>query len=327
MLSERQIIEIVNRRIPSDARRKTACFESDAERLELDGRELLLTTDEFSSEDCFPAEDGYLLGWSIAAGAITDILASGGRPRFYCHALTASSAWTEAYLGELCRGVADVLSAYEVSFAGGDVGLAGEFRCTATVIGVPGERPLSRVGARAGDAVYMTGAVGAGNLNAAIALFGGVAATRFVLRPGEARTIARHATACIDTSDGVFRAMNTIADLNGVGYAVERLPYLEAGLQFAGLLGVPEELLFLGESGEYELLFTVGPDEEARLREDARARDYEVARIGQVVPAERGRVLRRGSGEVRLDDFDTGARAFKNADEYLAALMGWVRQW
>ena len=78
------------------------------------------------------------------------------------------------------------------------------------------------------------------------------------------------ASCCIDTSDGVCAALNALADLNACGYAVANLPYLAAGLGFCRRASLPGTLLFLGECGEYELLFTVRPERDEAFLIEAR---------------------------------------------------------
>ncbi|MCL1875080.1 MAG: hypothetical protein FWF87_02325 [Synergistaceae bacterium] len=105
--------------------------------------------------------------------------------------------------------------------------------------------PASRGGKSAGffelihkDSIYITGKIGAGNLQAL------KIKKRFTLRNAEAEVVRQHATSCIDTSDGAWNAVNLIAAQSKVGYELHDLPYDATGLRITNTLGWPKELLF-----------------------------------------------------------------------------------
>jgi thiamine-monophosphate kinase len=306
--------------------RLNGCFESDAEVIQLNGARCLFTTDEFCAEDLFREDNPYALGWNIAVGAISDILACGGVPRFYAHALTVDARWDKDYVTRFGEGVRDVLEATGTRFIGGDCGRAREWRCTASVIGTCEQAPVLRRGAAAGELIYLSGPIGAGNLEAALREnFGQQMAqpkTQFALRLRESALMRQYATACIDTSDGVWSALDTIVNLNACGYAVAGLPYLEAGRQFCARAGLPESILFFGQCGEYELLFTLKPEHEPAFLDEARQNSLQFYRLGQLTHA--GRVLREKEGELDLASLDLQARDFAGPREYLAALLAWL---
>ena len=349
MMSEHDICELLSSLLPSG--RLNRCFESDAEVLDFEGRRCLFTTDEFSAEDLFRENDPYALGWNIAVGGISDILASGGRPLFYAHALTVERRWTGEYVSQFGCGVRDALVASGTRFIGGDCGRSEIWRCTVSVIGSCEGPPVLRLGAVPGDLIYLSGSVGAGNLEAALTLdlasasdvqrppriseFGFPSASgasdfgsrvRFPLRLAEAAVMRKHASACMDTSDGVCAALNTLADLNGCGFTVASLPYLPAGVRYLEQIGLPTPLLFLGECGEYELLFAVKPQHEAMLLEEARNTGLGFHRLG--VFTTNGRELREGGRTLDLGSLRLHARDFEHPQQYLTALLHWLEeQW
>jgi thiamine-monophosphate kinase len=324
MMSEHDICELLSSLLPSG--RLNRCFESDAEILDFEGRRCLFTTDEFSAEDLFQESDPYCLGWNIAVGGISDILASGGRPLFYAHALTVDRRWDAKYLSQFGCGVRDVLLASGTRFIGGDCGRSETWRCTVSVIGSCEGPPVLRRGAAPGDIIYLSGSVGAGNLEAALTLHGSAEPirTQFAVRGTEAAVMRKYAAACMDTSDGVCAALNTLADLNGCGYAVENPPYLPAGVRHLEAAGWPGTLLFLGECGEYELLFAVKPQHEAMLLAEARSAGLVFHRLGAFMPS--GRVLREGGRTLDLSSLRMHARDFEQPQQYLQALLQWLGQ-
>ncbi len=345
-LSEHAICELLSGRLPSG--RLNQCFESDAEVIVLNGGQCLFTMDEFSGEDLFREGDARLLGWNIAVGAISDIYACGGRPLYYAHALTVNERWDGRYVGGFGEGVRDVLEATGARFIGGDCGRSRLWRCTVSVLGACDGTPILRRGAAPGDGIYLSGQVGAGNLEAALRLAeagaapgqglalpaaalagnpnGGPAASwkldwvmRLPVRRQESMLVKKFASACIDTSDGVWAGLNALGDLNGCGYAVADLPYLEAGLDFCGRLSRPRSLLFLGECGEYELLFTVRPEREEPLMAAAREQGCRLHRLGSMTAGPRS--LREEGRTTDLASWHIRARDYATPEEYLEALV------
>jgi len=324
MIPERTICELLSSILPRG--RVNGCFESDAEILRLNGREHLFTMDEFSAEDSFREDDPYALGWNIAAGAISDIFAAGGMPLYYAHALTVSPTWDTQYLTRFGHGVRDVLRKTETGFLGGDCGRSELWRCTVAVIGSCLGPPVRRRGAEPGDDIYISGPVGAGNLEAALRLpagragpWAGSVKIRFPVRRRESVLMTRHASACIDTSDGVWAALNTLADLNKCGFAVGDLPYVGQGLQFCQAAGVPKILLFLGECGEYELLFTVRPNQRHAFLSEAQHSGCAFHRLGEMTRT--GRSVNEDGRIVNLEGLHIEARDYETPQRYLEALM------
>jgi thiamine-monophosphate kinase len=327
MISERTICDVLGGLLP--AGRLNRAFESDAEIIQLGRSRYLFTTDEFSAEDLFGETDAYALGRNVAAGACSDILACGGVPVYYAHAVTVDDHWDLKYLRRFGRGVRAVLQATGARFIGGDCGRASQWRCTASVIGTCRGRPISRRGAMPGQAIYVSGVIGAGNLQAAarIAPAGGAMrrkTLRLPVRLREAAIMRRHAAACIDTSDGLCAALDMLAEVNGCGYRVTDLPYVRAGVRLAAQTGLPQTLLALGGCGEYELLFTIPPHRERALVRDAATAGCRFHRLGVVTKA--GRVLREGDRELDLGSLRLLARDFGTAQEYLAALVAWLKE-
>lgn len=297
-MKERELIEKLTELMPKTSQQKNRLFESDSEVLSFAGENMLFTTDEFSSEDMFIEKDPYILGHNIAVGAISDIYASGGVPMFYAHSLTINKLFNKKFLENFHKGVADVLKTAGAAFIGGDFGSAEEWRCCASVIGVS-ERPVLRSGAKPGDNIYITGKVGGGNLQAAARIYNVDAVKiKFKLRKDEAEIIQQFATSCMDTSDGVFNAINTISLMSGIGFELFNIPYIKTGMIAAKLLGLPKEMLFLCECGEYELLFTS-------------SRELPFYRIGTVT--EKGKSLNNKD----ISKINISAREFENMADYL----------
>lgn len=333
---EKEMIELINGYLPRSAEQRNKLFEADAEiigcrtgNFGLLGENLLFSIDEFSEEDLLRDEDPYVLGWNMALGTIGDILAVGGTPRYYGHSLVIRNSWSKEYVAELSRGIAAVLEKTETAFLGGDLGISPIWRYTGSVIGELKGEPLLRSGAEPGDVIYVTGLIGGGNADAALKMYGNSPLFKrlvprwknsFSLRCREAGLIKKYSRCCIDTSDGVFNALQTISQLSGTGFTVGDLPYVKSGVFLAKALSMPVELLFLGECGEYELLFTLSKEKEEAFITEAKEKELKFYRLGKIT--EPGRKLLRGKDIVfDLADYNLRARDYPGPREYLREVV------
>lgn len=329
MNKEKRIIALIDRIMPKSKAQLNRLHESDAEIVKFGQKDLLVTMDEFSQEDMLREHDPYNLGWNLAVGAISDILASGGRPLYYAHSMTINKNWTEDYIKAFSRGLSAVLRKANTSFIGGDFGQSEIWRYTAMCLGEPIHKPVLRSQAQEGDLLYLTGEVGAGNLEAVLQLYAhkpvlGAIIKKvkncFQLRIAESILVSKYATSCIDTSDGCFNALNTLAELSHKGYEVSRLPYLKYGLMAAELMRLPKTMLFLGECGEYELLCTIRSRDEEMFLAKARQQKLKFHKIGQIT-APGKKILQEDGRDKDLTQIDLSGRDFSDVKEYISELI------
>lgn len=334
-MNEIEIINQINRIIPRNKSQLNNCFESDSEIINFDDLQLLVNVDDFSREDMLRENDPYVLGWNLAVGGISDILASGGIPTFYSHAMTVGKDWDKRYIDEFCGGIADVLKQSDVSFIGGDLSKSADWRYTAVVIGKSAGRPVLRKGASAGDSIYISGEIGLGNFDAGLSLESenkdicqlyGSCKNRFSIRLLESEVIRHYASSCIDTSDGVFNALNVIAEINAVGYELKDIPYIKESIQLAVTLSLPKILFFICESGEYELLFTVSPDKEDAFLKTAEEKKLKFHHLGKIKPLSAdSKILYEGNRTINLSDLKVRARDYDDRKDYLNSIIQWLK--
>ncbi|MEL7564117.1 MAG: thiamine-phosphate kinase [Dehalobacterium sp.] len=333
MSRESDLIKKISTVMPRSEHQLNKLFESDAEIIEFGGSRMLFSIDEFSREDMMREHDPFTLGWNLAVGGVSDILAAGGRPLFYAHNMTVDKNWTEDYIKSFSQGVAGVLEKSQTSFMGGDFGRSNIWRYTAAVIGILEGKPLLRSGASAGDGIYLSGRIGAGNLEAFLKVYSEnkgaeklarVIRNRFFLRLDEAKLIRKYAKACTDTSDGVFNALNLLAEMSRTGYEVRDLPYIKTGEVLARMFSIPKTLLFLGECGEYELIFTVGTQNEEEFLLEAKNKGMKFFKIGRI--REKGRILNEDNREIDLSSLHVRARDFDDMREYIKVLVDFMEE-
>jgi len=332
MSKEKDLIELINKQMPRSTNQLNKLFEADSEIVDFHGHRLLYTMDEFSEEDLLRDEDPYVLGWNMAVGSISDILASGGKPTYYAHSLVIQNSWCQDYVSKLSLGIAQVLKDVGAAFIGGDFGTSKTWRYTGSVIGDLEGPPMLRSGAKVGDGIFVTGPIGSGNVEAALVLYAenpfvkhltGQWKNAFRLRSKEAEVIKRYSCCCIDTSDGVFNALNSISEMSKTGFVVGNLPYVKSGLLLAKALNIPKEVLFLGECGEYELLFTLSKEVEEEFLNEARQKKLEFYKLGEV-KEQSSKSLWKKDREIDLITYDLSARNYTDPKNYLRAVINFL---
>ncbi len=325
MNKEKKIIEAISKIFPRSPQQINKLFEADSEILQWGNEKMLINIDGFSEEDYFRIHDPYSLGWNIAVGSISDILASGGTPLYFGHSLVIGENWDSLFLKKFTNGIKDVLTKYDTFFIGGDFGSSNSWNYTAMVIGVAKQNILLRSSAKVGDSIYISGKVGAGNLEAALKIYQEnkkyksiikKIKNRFKIRKKEAALILKFSECCIDTSDGVFNAIKSISKMSKTGFELENIPYHKLGVLASKTISLPKTLLLLGESGEYELLFTLSKSREPDFIFQAKQEGLKFFKIGEIAD-EINMILKEKNKIIDLSNFNIWARNYNDINEYI----------
>ena len=267
----------------------------DAAALSLSPSKKLLTTTDMLLEGVhfdLSYTDFYSLGWKSAAVNLSDIAAMGGIPRFCLTALGIPSSISVEQIKEFYKGFNALCRKYNVDLVGGDTcrsekGLV----VSVTALGeVERKRMLTRAGARPGDLIFVTGALG--DSAAGMVLLKAGARVRGPGSRGKgyksairnpqseiARLIKKHlrpvpriewgrkvalsgcATAMIDISDGLSSDLGHICEESRVGAEIcaDRMPFSKEIRKAADQLNAAPLHYALSGGEDYELLFTVSP--------------------------------------------------------------------
>jgi thiamine-monophosphate kinase len=90
------------------------------------------------------------------------------------------------------------------------------------------------------------------------------------------------------------------------------------------MLNVPKEALFMGECGEYELLFSVPPENNKAFLKAAHAENLSFTPIGEFTKADT-RILTDKDKVWKLDQFSLSARDYHSKQDYLNALLDFLK--
>ncbi|MBY0227319.1 MAG: thiamine-phosphate kinase [Hyphomicrobium sp.] len=266
------------------------------------GTDLVISTDAIAAGvHFFPDDRPEDIAWKALAVNLSDLAASAATPRVYQMALSFPEAPAHAFMQRFASGLADAQSAFGIVLSGGDTDRRpGPMTVTITAIGdVPAGFRLTRDGARAGDALFVTGTLGdaacglklrRGDEDARNWPFEANERTDLIaryLRPQPRLDIApllrRVATAAMDLSDGLAKDLGRLAGACSAGAVIERarLPVSTAVRRLAGADSSIEQLVLSG-GDDYELLFAAPREHEAEIRTWAATAGTNVTRIGWI---------------------------------------------
>ncbi len=227
------------------------------------GGELLVATDMLAEgvHFAFPPATPQLVGRKGLAVNLSDIAAMGGRATAAFVSIVLPMDRGVEFAKQLHTGLLELANEYDVVLAGGDTNSwRGPLVVSVTVVGEPlGSRPITRRGAKPGDALFVTGSLG-GSITGRHLTF--VPRLREVKRLLEMVEIH----AMLDISDGLAADLHHLLDQSGVGAVLEthRLPISNAAQEQA--TAERSALLRAFSDGEdFELLFAVSPSDAQRL--------------------------------------------------------------
>ena len=268
------------------------------------GTEVVLSVDMLVEGRHFLAgTDALRLGHKALAVNLSDLAAMGATPRF---ALLAGAlpepdeAWIAAFMDGF-RALAD---RHAVELVGGDTTRGPRNLCVTVLGEVPAGTAITRAGARPGDDLYVSGALGEAALALAVleqrteldaAAF--AQARDRLEQPMPRVTLGQRlrgvASAALDVSDGLVGDLGHILARSNVGATVELAAVPCAAALAAKLRGAERPLALacvLAGGDDYELCFCAPAAARAAVAQAAAAAQVTVARIGTIT-ASRGLVV------------------------------------
>lgn len=262
------------------------------------GHDLVVTTDAIlEGVDFFGNDRPAWIAKKALRVNLSDLAAKGAKPFGYLLTLALPQRIDVTWLEDFARGLRDDQDAYGVGLLGGDMSSSEQLSISITAFGyVPTGRLIRRKGARAGDAVFVTGTIGDSG--------GGLA----LLRDGEGAALSAEfrndlidryrlpappvsfggsliglASAALDVSDGLIADLGHLAVASGVRIVVEaaRIPRSAA---LRSLWGDSDSAIARAATSgdDYQIAFTAPLDAEAKLQQAAHDGLTTVTRIGRV---------------------------------------------
>ena len=267
-----------------------------------------------ASTDVPPAVSMRDAARKAVASCVSDFAAKGVRPSAAVVSVVLARGIPQARVGQISRGTADAAREFGVRIIGGDTNGGEDTAITVCAVGAAPRRVPRRSGARAGDAVMVTGPFGYAAAGLAVALstkrlrgpaaFVGRAARAFARPSPPLGFCARSAasfTSSMDSSDGLAATLCEMASQSGARFEIDELPAARGLGEFAALNGLDARELVLYGGEEYETVFTCPPAARARLARRAARMGVGLCEIGRVARG-RGVYARDGRGRFRVED-------------------------
>lgn len=246
----------------------------------------------------FPNASPQCIGFKSLAVNLSDLAAMGAEPAWVSLALTLPEV-DENWLQQFSLGFSELAKQYKLQLIGGDL-TQGPLSITVTIHGyVDPKKVLKRQGARVGDLVCVSGKLG----NAALALqyLNDSRPVDQVLLDALQKPQPRIAlglelrgvaTSCIDLSDGLISDLGHICGASGCMAVIDLLK-LPCDDEVSRQIDETNSWLIpLTGGDDYELCFTLNPDNLAILSEFSTKTGVAVTVIGEI---------KAGSGVVCLD--------------------------
>jgi thiamine-monophosphate kinase len=330
------VIELVRSLVPSSPSwvqigigDDAAVIEPERNRLEVLTTDVVIEGVHFDRAFCDPAS----IGHKALAVNLSDLAAMGAAPRAALLSLGLPGSLPFGDLEVMLRALVDLAAHHKVTLIGGNVARSpGPLFLDVTVTGtVKRRRVLTRAGGRVGDALYVTGSLGAAAAGLAWLRRSAAqaqhpaseavkdAVDRFLrpqprMRFGLIAGRTRAASACMDLSDGLADAVRQLARASGTGAVIEAeaLPVHPGAAEiFSGesKMSVAEGSASSLQAGalraalsggeDYELLLAVSRRSMRRFLAVQRLTGLAVTRIGTLT-ADADLVLRREGNDELL---------------------------
>lgn len=336
-LGEFGFINRIKSRSPAPSQDVVVGLGDDAAVLRGSGQQWVVTTDMLVEGIHFDVRYAPLqmVGYKLVSVNVSDCCAMNARAAHLLVSMAASSKYTLEALDAIYEGIFKACSRYRIDLIGGDTNTAiSGLTLTGTCIGfAPPDNIILRQGARVHDLICVTG-----NLGAAYA--GLLLLERekriFLENPGVQPDISQYPyiverqlkpearvdmleffeasevrpTAMIDISDGLANELLHLCHASGCGCIIfeNRLPIHQETRQFLEEVCVAPLLAALNGGEDYELLFTISPQDYEKVKHDPR-----ISVIGYITDKEAGRKLQLENGseaDLEMKGFNAFAENF-----------------
>jgi thiamine-monophosphate kinase len=273
-------IDWLRRRTPSDPRVLIGPGDDVAAlRLRPDSP-CLVTTDMLMEGTCFRLSEAgpRAVGRKALAVNLSDIAAMAGRPVAAVVSVALSRQGGRGLAEELYLGLREIADAFETAIIGGDTNSwDGPLVISVTVLGeATGSGPVRRSGARPGDWLLVTGPLG-----------GSIRGKHLIFTPRVQEAIQLHNVAqlhaMIDISDGLAADVNHICVESGCGAVLnaDRIPISADAHAMQDNKTPLDHALSDGE--DFELVFTVSPEDGRRLLESQPISRITLVHVGECI--------------------------------------------
>jgi thiamine-monophosphate kinase len=288
---EREFIQWLSEHVPPSPHLKLGIGDDAAVLRWGEGRDVVVTTDTITDQVDFRLHevDPRLVGHKALAVNLSDLAAMAAEPVAAVVSLALPRKGALVLATELYLGMLPLAESFGIAIAGGDTNTwDGPLAISVTALGRTTERgALLRSGARVGDALLVTGALG-----------GSILGRHLAVEQRVREALQLHAAyelhAGMDVSDGLALDASRLAAASGCGVAIDldAVPISADAARLAATTGRAPLDHALGDGEDFELLFAADSEVAERIVRE-RPLAVSVTRIGEFV--EQAGLWRRGS--------------------------------
>ena len=249
------------------------------------------------------------VGWRAIASSSSDIAAMGGKARFFLISLVAPEETTFSWFRRFLSGATDFARRFNLALVGGNISNGDSIRVSTTTLGtIPPGHIKRRCGAKVGDIIYLTGAIGGSQAGRII--FSETKNPRLRLAKRHLFPVPRlvegkilgavsAVSAMIDISDGFLQDLGHILTNSDVGayIDIDDIPLFPGVDRFCRERGLEPIEFALSSGEEYELIFTAEEKYASGIEEEIG--EEKVIPIGEIV-AKKGIFAKRGGKLIKL---------------------------
>lgn len=248
-----------------------AVFEYSEKEYMIVTTDMIVDNDHFSREYFSPEE----IGIKLVESNVSDIAAMGGYPVYAFIGMTLKKETEAEWVASVYKGVYSRSDFYGFDILGGDTTHGDLHVFSLTLVGrVAKEKLTLRSGAKEGDVVKVTGALGASTAGFRLyqKKYPGHEAVKFRHRNPKCRLdvsedIAKYASAMIDISDGLSADLGHILEQSSVGAVLDKnkIPIEKETFEAAAAIGEDAyDYAFYGGE-DFELVYTVSKENKERV--------------------------------------------------------------
>jgi len=247
------------------------------------------------------------IAYRALAVNLSDMAAMGAEPRWFTLSLCIPTV-NEAWLAEFATGLRELAQTFNVQLIGGDT-VRGPLNISVQILGyVEADGWLTRSGAKPGDVIFVSGVPGEAAAGLRLILDSQATSSdtaehcdrlmqRF-LRPAPrvklGRALRQHASAAMDISDGLLTDLKKLCASSHCGAELE-LASLPRSTAAPTLFDASRcEYFSLCGGDDYELLFTVHPNDLLRVEAICAQCDVRCTPIGRITADDGVRCYRNG---------------------------------
>jgi thiamine-monophosphate kinase len=304
-----------------------AVFSTRPNKIQLTSTDALIESIHFDLKTISPKQ----LGRKAMAVNISDIAAMGGIPYLALISLGLPKSTSTKFIDEFYSGLQTICNLYKIELAGGDtVASPKHLFINVCILGEASKnRVFYRTGAKKGDQIFVTGKLGDSAMGLSILMKKN---KNFISKKHRKELIKKHleplprvneselltksklkVTSMIDVSDGLTQDLSHICikDKLGANLYEDSLPVSEA-LNSACLKKQHVCTTWALQGGEdYELLFTIKPEDVKKIKTLFLKADKLVSHIGEITTASKKITLIKRNGRKVFLRPGTGFNHFK----------------